>query len=411
MEPPKNRTILFIASCISLLTTSMVFAIRGDIEADMAAAFALSKEQMGLIWGPAFWGFTVGILICGVIVDLIGMKTLHILSALGYIGGVTVVLLAPKPEMASVSSIFDTTGTRLLYFGFLGMGISQGLVEGVINPLAATMYSDRKTRILNILHAWWPAGMIIGGLLAFVLTKFGVVWQIKLSCVMVPAVVYLGIALTQKYPQTERVAKKIPASVMFKEVLNPFFLLFFGLMWITAASELAPDQWFPSVMKEITGIEGILFLVYTAGLMFVLRFFFGGLVHRFNPFAVLATCALLAGVGLYGLGSLTPGSSVIAAFGMATIFGIGKTFFWPLMLGVTSERCPKGGALLINLMGGAGMLSIAAVLPKMGALMDKYDASVALKTMAVLPGFLLVAFAVIGLVYKAKNGSYKPVEL
>jgi hypothetical protein len=78
---------LFVASCLSLLTTSMVFAIRGDIEADLSAAFHLTKEQMGLIWGPAFWGFTLAIFQSGLIVDAVGMRALHVISSLGYIGG------------------------------------------------------------------------------------------------------------------------------------------------------------------------------------------------------------------------------------------------------------------------------------------------------------------------------------
>ena len=44
-----------------LLTTSMVFAIRGDIGGALSENFHLSAEQLGLIWGPAFWGFTLAI--------------------------------------------------------------------------------------------------------------------------------------------------------------------------------------------------------------------------------------------------------------------------------------------------------------------------------------------------------------
>jgi len=29
---------------------------------------------------------------------------------------------------------------------------------------------------------------------------------------------------------------------------------------MTAATELGPDQWFPSIMKQLTGLEGVLFL-------------------------------------------------------------------------------------------------------------------------------------------------------
>src|SRR6185503_13888408 len=172
----------FVASCISLVTTSMVFAIRGDIEPAMSGAFQLTSQQMGLIWSPAFWAFTIAIFVSGALVDVVGMRALHILSAVGYVVGVAMVLLAPYPT-APVASIFDTTGTTLLYAGFFTMGLSQGLVEGVINPLVATLYSAEKTRKLNMLHAWWPAGMIIGGLLAYAFTNFGASWQIKLSLI------------------------------------------------------------------------------------------------------------------------------------------------------------------------------------------------------------------------------------
>src|SRR5512143_3500783 len=101
---------LFVASCISLVTTSMVFAIRGDIEPAMSAAFQLTKEQMGTIWSPAFWAFTISIFISGALVDLVGLRALHILSALGYFLGIGLVLTAPHPT-APVASLFDHTGT------------------------------------------------------------------------------------------------------------------------------------------------------------------------------------------------------------------------------------------------------------------------------------------------------------
>jgi len=400
---------LFVASCLSLITTSMVFAIRGDIEADLSSAFHLTKEQMGLIWGPAFWGFTLAIFVSGLIVDAVGMRALHVISSLGYIGGILLVLAAPRPD-GPVSSIFGSTGTLLLYVAFLAMGLSQGLVEGVINPLVATIFKDDKTHKLNVLHAWWPGGLIVGGLTALVLTRMGASWQVKLSSILVPAAIYLVMILGQEYPRTERVQSNVSAGEMFKQAAKPMFLLLFACMWMTAASELGPDQWFPSIMKQLTGLEGVLFLVYTAGLMFVLRFFFGGVAHRFSPFGVLAVCSILCAVGLYWLGGLQPGTSPLVAFLAATLFGIGKTYYWPTMLGVTSELFPKGGALLLALMGGAGMLCIAVVLPIMGAEFDKAGAGAALRTVAVLPVILTVVFGVLFLYHRARGG-YRAVKL
>lgn len=415
-----NRTALFVISCLSLLTTSMVFSIRGDIEGAMSAAFHLSKEQMGLIWGPSFWGFTVAIFLCGVLVDVLGMRTLHALSALGYIAGVTLVVVAAPPEVEQVDSIFAHSGTTLLYVGFLLMGLSQGTVEGVINPLIATLYSDNKIHKLNVLHAWWPGGLIIGGLAAYAMTRLSTGdaapfpalanWKLKLSVILIPAVVYLLGVLTQKYPKTERVASGVSTHEMVGQVFQPLFLLLFACMWLTAATELGPDQWFPSVMKSLTGIEGILFLVYTAGLMFVLRFFAGPIAHRISPPAMLTGCAVFSAAGLYWLGSLEPGTPTFVAFAAATVFGIGKTFFWPTMLGVTSEQFPKGGSLLINLMGGAGMLSIAFALPWIGGQFDKLGAGPALQRVAILPVILVVVFGLMTVTYLARGG-YKVRKL
>jgi MFS family permease len=400
---------LFVTSCLSLVTTSMVFSIRGDVEGAMSAAFHLTKEQMGSIWSPAFWAFTIAIFISGALVDVLGMRILHALSGVGYIVGVLLVIFAPLPG-GPVDSIFGTTGTLVLYSGFLIMGLSQGLVEGVINPLIATIYKEDKTHKLNVLHAWWPGGMIIGGLLAYALTGFDVGWQVKLGCIMVPAVIYLFMVVTQEYPPTERVASQVSTGAMWREAGRPLFILLFIAMWMTAATELGPDQWFPSVMSALTGLEGILFLVYTAGLMFVLRFFAGPLAHRISPLGMLVGCSVLSAIGLYWLGSLQAGVSPVIAFAAATVFGVGKSYFWPTMIGVTAEQFPRGGALLISLMGGAGMLSVAVALPLMGGVFDEYGAGAALQYVAVLPVILTVVFGALYFYFKARGG-YKPVLL
>jgi MFS family permease len=405
-----DRRKLFLASCVSLVTTSMVFAIRGDVAAPMSAAFHITNEQMGLIFSPAFWAFTIAIFISGALVDALGMRALHILSAAGYILGIALILLAPLPS-APVSSIFSETGTRLLYLGFLIMGLAQGLVEGVINPLVATIYADEKTRKLNMLHAWWPGGLVIGGLLAVLMTNlFDAGWQVKLGCIAIPAVVYLVMALSLEYPKTERVASNVSTATMWREAGQPLFIVLFACMWMAAAVELGPDQWVPTVMGALVPqLQGVLFLVYTAGLMFLFRFYGSGVAHR-APVPTLIVCSILTAIGLYWLGGLQPGASPMVAFAAATVFGIGKSYFWPTMLGVTTEQFPKGGALLLSLMGGAGMLSVAIAVPIMGARMDRFGPGAALQYVAMLGVILAVVFGLIAAYFAAKGG-YRPVLL
>ena len=107
-------------------------------------------------------------------------------------------------------------------------------------------------------------------------------------------------------------------------------------------------------MNNVLPGRAMLLFVYTAGLMFVLRFFAGPIVARINPLGLLCVSSVLAGFGLYMLGNTKTGIAILAA---VTIYGLGKTFLWPTMLGVVSERFPRGGAMTIGTVGGFGMLS------------------------------------------------------
>jgi MFS family permease len=410
-----NRQRLFVASCISIGTAAMVFAIRGDIAGPMTSAFKITNEQMGVVFSPAFLAFTLAIFISGTLVDRVGMRTLHVLSALGFIGGVAAVLLAPRPD-APVASLFDHTGTIMLFAGFFMFGLSHGLVEGVINPLIATIYSDQKTKKIVAVHAWWPAGLIAGGLLALGLTTmFNASWQLRLSLILIPAAAYLMLALTLTYPQTERMTSNVSTADMWKQATRPLFLILFVCMWMTAAVEIGPDQWFPRVMGALVpqlspeAGSGVLFLVYTAGLMFVLRMWGSTVTHK-SPLGTLIVSSVLAGVGLYWLGALDERSSAVSAIAAATLFGVGKTFLWPTMLGVTAELFPRGGALLLSLMGGAGMLSVGLVLPVMGQRMDQYGPGAALQLVAGLGGIMAAILSGIWLYFKARGG-YRAVPI
>ncbi len=404
-----NRHTLFIASCISIGTAAMVFAIRGDVAGPMSVAFHITNEQMGMVFSPAFFAFTLAIFISGNLIDIVGMRVLHALSAIGFILGVALVTFAPHPD-GPVNSLFAHPGTTMLFVGFFLFGLSHGLVEGVINPLLATLYSTEKTKKIVACHAWWPAGLIIGGLLAMGMTKFiAAPWQAKLLLIAIPASVYLAVGMSQQYPRTERVISNVSTGEMWKETTRPMFLLLFVCMWGTAAIEMGPDQWFPRVMGALVpqlspdAGSGVLFLVYTAGLMFVIRMWGSAVSHK-SPLGTLAGSSALAGLGLYWLGSLDASSSAIAALTAATIFGVGKTFLWPTMVGVTAELFPRGGPLVLSLMGGAGMLSVGLVLPVMGARMDQYGPGAALQMVALLGAMLTVVFVGLLIAFRARGG-------
>lgn len=418
-----RRDALFRASCIALIVTAMSFAIRGSLIQPLGDQFGLSKEQIGLVNSTAFWGFTLAMMFGGPLCDVLGLGRLIKLAAVGHFVGIVMTILARD--------------FWSLYFSTLIFGIANGMVEAACNPLVATLYPDQKIKRLNLFHVWFPGGIVIGGLAAHAIKTLNIggeahYWQVQMASMLLPLVIYIFLFRGQKFPPTERVASGISTGTMFVQCLRPGFLLLVVCMLLSAATELGTGQWISDIMTHTTGVQGILYLVWINGLMAVGRTFAGPLVHRLSPVAILVASSFFSFIGLLGLSRVT---SPALAFPAATIFAVGICFFWPTMLGIVSERFPKTGALGLAIIGGAGMLSVAFILPIMGGwydtairatlpqnmTLDTAPASIkhevlaaggatALGKVAVLPLILLVIFAAI-VVWDRARGGYKKESL
>ncbi|MET0813761.1 MAG: MFS transporter, partial [Pseudoxanthomonas sp.] len=286
-----NPQRLFVASCIALLATAMSFAIRGDIMGELELAFGLDKIQLGWISGAAFWGFGLSILFGGTLCDLLGMGRLLKLAAVGHIAGVLLTVFA--------------TDFTMLFAATVLIGVANGFVEAGINPLIATLYRDDKTARLVKLHAWFPGGIVVGGVLAFAFTQLGLGWQSKMLLMLLPSAIYATMFFAQRFPETERKAAGVSTAAMYGELKRPLFLVVFVCMWLTAATELGPGQWVSNIFNEVmhsTLQAGVLLLVWINGIMYALRQFGGGLAHRLSPVTLIAVTAPVAAVGLWLFG-------------------------------------------------------------------------------------------------------------
>ena len=94
MSNASNRSALFIASCASLLVTSLSFGIRAGILGDLGVEFQLNTSELSRIAATAFWGFPVSMIIGGAIVDKVGMKNLMRLAYLGHFAGILLTIFA-----------------------------------------------------------------------------------------------------------------------------------------------------------------------------------------------------------------------------------------------------------------------------------------------------------------------------
>lgn len=493
---PSHDKLLFWGCFIALIATAFGFVVRTMIINEWAVEFSLSETQKGELFGVGLWPFAISIVLFSLVIDKIGYKNSMLFGFVCHL-------------LSAVITIF-ATGYWMLYIGTFIMALGNGTVEAYINPLVATMFKDNKTKWLNALHAGWPAGLVLGGLLAVSLGNID--WQIKVSLIIIPTIAYILILWPRKFPVSERVAAGVSYKAMLEEagiigaliivsliaaeigrvfgfstttivisivVLtglygyyarslgNALFIFFLVIMIPLATAELGTDSWITPLMEpELAklGLAPVWILIYTSTIMAILRFYAGPIVHKLSPLGLLATCSVIAALGLIFL-SKAEGIMILAA---ATLYGIGKTFFWPTTLGIVAEQFPKGGALTLNGVAGVGMLGVGIVGASfLGNIQDTsidkgmmaYDQAnntelhetyssdkktgifgsyygldaekvaqapaadketiadiqqpakkQALSTVAVFPAFMLVCYIILIFYFKSKGG-YKPVEL
>ncbi|MEO6962921.1 MAG: MFS transporter [Puia sp.] len=387
-EIPDKR--LFLACFLAMVTTSFGFILRALTLPQWGAEFNLTKTQIGEIAGVGLWPFAISIVLFSLIIDKVGYKNSMIFAFICHVSSAVLTYFAH--------------GYTMMYVATFIMALGNGTVEAVVNPAVATMFPREKIKWLNMLHAGWPVGLVLGGVMVLLMGP-ETDWKLKILLVLIPTIAYAVTMFPIKFPVNERVKAGVSYMEMLKEVGiggaliivalivfqigdvfswpvsanilvtvaitvafgfyvrswgQPLFIILLLIMLPLATTELGTDSWISDLMSpEMTkiGIQAGWILVYTSAIMALLRLFAGNLIQRISPLLLLAVCSSVAALGLFLLSS-SAGISVLIA---ATVFGLGKSFFWPTMLGVVSERFPKGGALTLNIAGGVGMIGAGVI--------------------------------------------------
>jgi MFS family permease len=425
-----NAKRLLWAGFLAILAAGIGFGIRGGILANWAADFGFTGAQLGAIGGAGFTGFCFGIIIGGVVVDKIGYGKLIVSAFLFHVLSAFITFAATKGQAQDTAYLF-------LYIGTFVFALANGTLEAVANPLVSTLFPSNRTHYLNILHASWPAGLVLGGLVGWILGEgMGVGWKMQLGLFLVPTALYGVAFFGQRFPKSEASAKGLSIGQMLQEVGilgalvacilvglffkdqlgnilvfftgNPFFAsatwgylswaVAFALLLVVAvktnfsigslllfvlflthalvgAVELGTDGWIQNITGNILRpAEGKILFVFTSLLMFSLRFC-ANFIERTLKVSPIGLLFICSGLAAIGLRMVSGIETFVGAMVALAVYALGKTFFWPTMLAVVGDRFPRTGAVAMSIMGGIGMMS-AGLLggPGLGYAKDRFTA-------------------------------------
>ena len=289
---------------MAILAAGVGFALRGGIFGAWASEYGFTASQLGAIGGAGFSGFCFGIIIGGVIVDKIGYGKLVAVALLGHILSAFVTFGASTPQNA-----YD-----FLYWGMFIFAFANGTLEAVANPLVATIFPKQRTHYLNILHASWPLGMVVGALASYALGAhgLGLGWKGQLSFYLVPTIAYAIMFMGQTFPKSEAAEKGADLGEMTKDIgilggavvcylLTLFFAGALGLETATA------------------NIIGVILLIATAMVSRLIK------KPSLESLAAIAVCALIA---LQAQSALHLSNTAGLAITIALVMGLGLTMGW-----------------------------------------------------------------------------------
>ena len=397
MKNDINKKRLFNASSLALVVTALTFAIRANLLGVLGQEFSLTPKEIGEITSAAFWGFTIAMFIGGPLCDYLGMRRMFFLAFIGHLLGIVLTIYS--------------FGYYTLFFSTLLVGFGNGFVESASYAMVSSMYAEEKAKKINDWHIWFPGGIVIGGVLAYLLVLGGFGWKVQMFVMIPPTLAYGWMFYKQKFPTSERIRNGVSNKSMVKECFRPLFVVMIFCMFLTGATELGTNQWIVELLSNI-GVPSILLLVFINGIMVIGRANAGFILKRVSITGLLFFSAVFAFIGLLWLGN----AQGYAAFAAAGVFAVGICFFWPTMIGFVSEYLPKTGPLGMSLMGGVGLLSTSLFLPLFGLVYENQMEMLAIQEsitdikltagantllhVSILPAFLIVLF---GLLYFKRN--------
>ena len=338
-----SRKLILAWSCTALGVLAIVNSAPALCLVPIAKTFGLDTAARGVFLSCTFWGLIVGMILAGPLADRLGFRPITAGSAVFLVAGLLVVRGADS--------------RHVLYAGAVLAGIGCGTIDTIMTPLVCAVYPEARGRVSNILHAFYPAGIVAATITTPLLFSAGLGWR-HIYVVVAAACVPHGVAfLLLRLPEN---AHEGHARLGARQLVRRLaFWALAGGIFFGAITEIGPSQWLPAYVEEASGgtrTTGSVALLVFAVLMFIGRIVASTITRHVSPRWVFIVAGSLCCASLAMTPVLEGPLAVILCFGVLG-FGVGP--FWPTILACAGDRFPQAGASMYAVLSAAGGLGCA----------------------------------------------------
>lgn len=358
---------------MALLTVSFSTAGAAMCMPALAKELGLDYQQQGLLFSAVLWSVPVSLAVAA-LADRIGFRALLVVSSAVQAGGWFL--------LAGAGSYAHALG------GAFVMGLGGSIAEPLLTPLVCAIFPDRRTRMTNVLHAFYCVGLAGTAILVMVLAPAGVSWRSTFALLGLACLPHGLAALALGMPAR---AHDGPLRTPMRGLLGRGeFWLLAGMILLGAAAEMGPADWLPTFIHNIPGAgeaSSGLALAAFGSLMALGRFLTAALAGRIGVRRLLQagagfSCLCLAAVGL----PLPP----LAQAACLCLTGLAVSCFWPTLMAAAGDRFPQAGASMFSVLSFVGSAGCAAVPVVVGYVGERVGSlAPALAGLAILPAILL----------------------
>ena len=236
-----SRLTLLVA-LLAFVSIGFPDAVLGVAWPSMRATFGQSRETLGAILFASGTDYFASGLVAGRAIEILGLGRLLILSTTLASAGLLGYAIAPVFPFVLVMAVL--------------IGLSSGAVDAGLNVYAAENFS---TRIMNLLHAFFGFGAMIGPFVMAAVISGNVSWRwgyaIVGSAVFLMAVAFVLTRAIWSVRHHEDVSVREPTAPVSQIIRMPLVWLQVITFFFVTGVEFTAGSWGYTVLVERLGIE------------------------------------------------------------------------------------------------------------------------------------------------------------